>query len=46
MSRQVKFYWWKSYKVWKVNGANIEEIVEKCHKLSEKYKAIHFEVLE
>lgn len=45
MSREVKFYWWKSYKIWKVNGATIEEIVKKASNMSEKYHAIHFEVL-
>ena len=45
MTREVKFYWWKSYKVWTVKGNNILEIEAKCHELAEKYGAIHFEVL-
>ena len=46
MVMKVKFYWFKSYKVWEVRGKDIEEIVEKCDKLCEKYKAINFEVLD
>ena len=45
MTKEVKFYWWQSYKVWKVSGKDIEEITKKAAKLSEKYHAIHFEVL-
>lgn len=45
MTKQVKFYWWKSYKVWNVAGNTIEDITNKCHKLCEKYKAVHFEIL-
>jgi hypothetical protein len=46
MTKQVKFYWWQSCKTWEVKGKDIDEIVEKCHKLCEKYKARHFEVLD
>lgn len=45
MTKQVKFYWWKSYKIWEVKGRNIEEITEKCHTMCEKYNANHFEIL-
>lgn len=45
MTKQVKFYWWKSYKIWEVKGRNIEEITEKCHMMCEKYNANHFEIL-
>lgn len=45
MTREVKFYWWNSYKVWKVSGANIEEITKKAAATSDKYHAIHFEIL-
>ena len=44
MTREVKFYWWKSYKVWKVSGDSLEAIIEKCAELCEKYHAIHFEI--
>ena len=46
MAKQVKFFWWKSYKVWRVTGSSIEAIVEKAEALCEKYHAIHFEVLD
>lgn len=45
MTKQVKFYWWKSYKLWTVTGKSIEEITEKCHKMCEKYNVLHFEIL-
>ena len=45
MTREVKFYWWKSYKVFKVNGTDIEEITQKAIAISDKYHAIHFEIL-
>ena len=45
MSKQVKFYWWKSYKVWKVSGKDIDEITARAEKLAEKYHALHYEVL-
>lgn len=45
MTRQVKFYWWASYKVWEVSGKSLDDIVSKCNALCERYKAIHFEVL-
>lgn len=45
MTVQVRFYWWQSIKVWKVSGKNMDDIVEKCHILCNKYHAKHFEVL-
>lgn len=45
MTKEVKFYWRNSYKVWKVNGKSVDEITEKCHAMCEKYHAIHFEIL-
>lgn len=45
MTKKVKFYWWKSYKVWEVSGANIEEISKKAAAISDRYNAIHFEII-
>lgn len=45
MKRKVKFYWWKSCKVWEISGRNIEDITEKADSLCGKYHAIHFEIL-
>ena len=45
MTKQVKFYWWQSYKVWQVSGKDIADITSKCEKLTEKYHALHFEIL-
>lgn len=45
MKKQVKFYWWRSYKVWDVTGKSIDEIIEKCDKMCEKYRALHYEIL-
>lgn len=45
MKRQVKFYWWKSYKIWEVRGKSIEDITERAQALCEKYNALHFEIL-
>lgn len=46
MVRNVKFLWWSSYKVWKVYGRNIDDIIEKSMKLAYKYNAMHFEILD
>lgn len=45
MKKQVKFYWWQSYKIWEVFGKDIMEITAKCEKMCEKYHAKHFEIL-
>ena len=45
MTKEVKFYWWKSYKIWKVSGKDIDEITKKAEMLANKYNALHFEVL-
>lgn len=45
MTKEVKFYWWKSFKIWKVSGHNIEQITKKCDELCAKYNAIHFEIM-
>lgn len=45
MKREVKFYWWKSVKIWTVCGADIDEITRKCNNMCVKYHALHFEIL-
>ena len=45
MTRKVKFYWWKSCKIWNVSGRSIGEITEKANAMCDKYHAIHFEIL-
>lgn len=44
-TREVKFYWFKSFKIFKVSGKTIEDITDKCYALCDKYHAIHFEIL-
>lgn len=43
--RQVKFYWFRSVKLFTVSGKTIDEITNKCYELCDKYHAIHFEIL-
>ena len=45
ITKKVKFYWWKSYKVWEVSGNTLDDVVFKCWALVERYNAIHFEIL-
>lgn len=45
LKKKVKFYWWSSIKIWEVSGADIDDIVSKCHSMCVKYHANHFEVL-
>ena len=45
MTKQVKFYWWATVKIWNVKGSDLDDIVQKCHELATKYHARHFEVL-
>lgn len=43
--KEVQFFWFSSVKIFTVSGETIDEITDKCHKLAEKYHAIHFEIL-
>lgn len=45
ISKQVKFYWFKSYKIWIVKGDSIDQIMKRCDELCAKYHALHYEIL-
>ena len=46
MEHNVKFLWRSSYKIWKVRGRNIDDLIENSWKLAYKYNAMHFEILD
>ncbi len=46
IKKRVKFYWFSKYKVWEVEGRDVQIIMKKCHDMCARYHAIHFEILD